>query len=369
MKVKIICILVMTLLIVIPVLPVSGTIDIIIMQINDPHIAYDDYYIVDEDTTLIKEAPGVLDNDYDPEGEELEAYLASEPSNGDLILNLDGSFTYNPNENFYGLDSFTYKAYDGYSSSNIATVNITVNPINDPPTSEDIEVKTYENTPYVFHSTDFPFYDVDEGDTLQGIKTVKLPDKGNLTLYGVDVEVDQEIHVHDIDAGEFRFTPRPNETGEPYTNLSIRVSDGASWSDSSYIVTISVGPFANSAPNIDFYNGPIRGKVGINYQYNIQATDPDGDDVWYYVDWDDGTYDDWFGPFLSGETIIVNHTWVKQGIYRTKAKARDIHGAESDWEELVVTIPKNKPINNPFLNHLQTHPNLFPILQRLLHLL
>lgn len=57
-KSKIICILIMTLLIVIPVLPASGTIDIIIMQINDPPIAYDDYYIVDEDTTLIKEVPG-----------------------------------------------------------------------------------------------------------------------------------------------------------------------------------------------------------------------------------------------------------------------------------------------------------------------
>ncbi|MDP2734062.1 MAG: cadherin-like domain-containing protein, partial [Hoeflea sp.] len=50
-----------------------------------------------------------------------------------LVLNANGSFTYMPNANFNGSDSFTYKANDGAADSNVATVTITVIPVNDPP--------------------------------------------------------------------------------------------------------------------------------------------------------------------------------------------------------------------------------------------
>src|ERR687885_675437 len=50
----------------------------------------------------------------------------SAPSHGTLALNEDGSFTYTPNQTFGGEDSFTYKANDGFTASNAATVTITV---------------------------------------------------------------------------------------------------------------------------------------------------------------------------------------------------------------------------------------------------
>src|SRR5262249_46483572 len=52
---------------------------------------------------------------------------------GSLTMNADGSFTYSPSANFNGSDSFTYKADDGLLDSNVATVSITINPVQDPP--------------------------------------------------------------------------------------------------------------------------------------------------------------------------------------------------------------------------------------------
>jgi hypothetical protein len=94
--------------------------------VNDPPVANDDVYSTDEDTELNVGAPGVLDNDSDPEGEAITAIKVSDPSHGTLTLNGDGSFIYMPDAGFSGSDSFTYKANDGDLDSNIATVSITV---------------------------------------------------------------------------------------------------------------------------------------------------------------------------------------------------------------------------------------------------
>ena len=68
---------------------------------------------VDEDAVLTVAAAGVLTNDTDPEGDPLTAILASGVANGALTFNANGGFTYTPNPNFNGSDSFTYKANDG----------------------------------------------------------------------------------------------------------------------------------------------------------------------------------------------------------------------------------------------------------------
>jgi hypothetical protein len=78
----------------------------------------------------------VLDNDTDADGDPLSAGLVSGTANGVLSLNGDGSFSYTPSPNFNGLDSFTYVANDGLADSNVATVTITVNDVNDPPVAD-----------------------------------------------------------------------------------------------------------------------------------------------------------------------------------------------------------------------------------------
>src|SRR5207245_1653422 len=68
------------------------------------------------------------------------------PSHGTATVNPDGTFTYTPAANYNGADSFTYKANDGSTDSNTSTVNITVNPVNDPPVASAQSVSTNEDT-------------------------------------------------------------------------------------------------------------------------------------------------------------------------------------------------------------------------------
>ena len=101
-------------------------------------MAVNDSYTTAEDTALNVAAPGVLANDTDADSNPLTAVMVTGPAHGTLTLNADGSFTYTPAANYYGQDSFTYKANDGTADSNVATVSITVNPVNDAPTLDGI---------------------------------------------------------------------------------------------------------------------------------------------------------------------------------------------------------------------------------------
>ncbi len=113
---------------------------------NQPPVAVNDSYTTNEDTTLNVPAPGVLGNDTDIDSPTLSAILVSSVSNGSLTLNSNGSFTYTPNPNWNGTDSFTYVANDGIADSNVATVTTTVNPVNDPPVAANDSYSTNEDT-------------------------------------------------------------------------------------------------------------------------------------------------------------------------------------------------------------------------------
>lgn len=92
-----------------------------------PPVAQDDNYTTNEGQTLNVAAPGVLANDSDPNGQALTAVIDTNPTNGTLTLNANGSFTYTPNAGFFGQDTFKYKARDTDNMlSNAATVRITV---------------------------------------------------------------------------------------------------------------------------------------------------------------------------------------------------------------------------------------------------
>ena len=93
---------------------------------NQPPTALDDSYNTPQDTVLTVPAPGVLGNDSDANGDAMTAELRSNPNNGSVSLNADGSFSYTPANGFSGSDSFSYRANDGQDVSNDATVTISV---------------------------------------------------------------------------------------------------------------------------------------------------------------------------------------------------------------------------------------------------
>ena len=90
---------------------------------------------VDLNVGSVNDTPSA--NDTDVDGDTLAASLASQPANGILNLNANGSFTYTPASDFNGTDSFTYSVNDGQADSNVATVTITIGAIDDDPRPTD----------------------------------------------------------------------------------------------------------------------------------------------------------------------------------------------------------------------------------------
>ena len=115
----------------------AATVTITVTAVNDAPVAANDTYVVTEDAPLTIAAPGVLanDSDIDTASTSWTAVLGTGPTSGSLTLNPNGGFTYTPNANFKGSDSFTYFVNDGALASTLpATVTLTVNAVNDAPT-------------------------------------------------------------------------------------------------------------------------------------------------------------------------------------------------------------------------------------------
>lgn len=152
-----------------------------------------------------------------------------------------------------------------------------------------------------------------------------------------------------------------------YYEIRVKIKDGCGneyWSD-----PLTIHIIANSPPNPPAIEGPTSGKAGEEYDYTFVSTDPEGTVIWYYIDWGDESNNGWVGLFISGQEITLSHTWNEKGIYTIKAKAKDVHDAESDWAELTVSMPRNKMLSNSFFQRfLQQFPNAFPILRYLLGL-
>ena len=120
---------------------------------NSAPSAVADSYSTGEDNMLTVPVNGVLGNDSDSDSDPLTAILVAAPANAQsFALLADGSFTYVPADNFNGVDGFTYKANDGQDDSNIVTVSITVNAVNDQPVLSGVPANAIipEEAPYGF---------------------------------------------------------------------------------------------------------------------------------------------------------------------------------------------------------------------------
>jgi C1A family cysteine protease len=163
----------------------------------------------------------------------------------------------------------------------------------------------------------------------------------------------------------------PTETGCTYTSPD---GSSGSWVDRGTgspksDVAIRLRISGDNPPSDPTITGQSSGNAGTSYPYDFVSTDPEVDEVSYYIKWGDGSETDWTPFQNSGTKYTESHTWSTQGTYNIEAKARDIYGVESDWEILTVTIPRNKMITNSlFFSLLERFPNAFPILRYLLGL-
>ncbi len=104
---------------------------------------------------------------------------------------------------------------------------------------------------------------------------------------------------------------------------------------------------SNSPPETPVIEGRRRVKNETVYDFTFSATDPDADDVYYYIVWGRGFIDEhkWIGPFASGEEIILNHSWIyyeelSAGDFTIFVKAKDSYGFESNWATHDIKVMK-----------------------------
>lgn len=121
--------------------------DIVMTVTNLPPTVGADAVSVDEDAVL--NGTSLLANDEDPEGTSITILAETKTTaHGEVVIHADGTFTYTPVHNYFGSDSFTYQVCDSYSTvaCSTGTVNITVNPMQDPPVATDDVFSTPEDT-------------------------------------------------------------------------------------------------------------------------------------------------------------------------------------------------------------------------------
>lgn len=167
-----------------------------------------------------------------------------------------------------------------------------------------------------------------------------------------------------------RFLANPNTEDGIYQNTGYNVAQNTLYLDSTHPSCIILPNYnGNYAPIRPTIIGPNRGEAGIEYSFKFKSTDPENEDIFYYVDWGDETNTGWLGPYAAGTEITVNHTWTVVKNYQIKAKAKDIMGDECEWSYHSMNLPRAKIIRNPIiLELLERILNAFPILSRLLGL-
>ena len=243
------------------------------IAIDDPDVSTPAAYTIPEEGSLITSAggapAGVLDNDT---GGATAAVLVSGPSAGTLTggLAVDGSFTYEPNADFNGADQFTYVANAGGPNSNVATVDITVTPVNDAP----VAVADNETTPVDTATViDVVANDTDVDGNLN-------PTSANTACVTCSTPLNGGL-VNNSD-GTFTYTPGAGYSGPD--GFVYEVCDTAPACDTA-TVTIDVSGVATNIPPVanDDTTSVQRGTTLSGYNIVANDSDPDGTIDWNSV--------------------------------------------------------------------------------------
>ena len=165
----------------------------------------------DEDT-----AANITLTGSDVDGDALSYTVLTLPAHG-LLSGIAPNVVYTPDANFNGSDSFTFQVNDGQAGSNVATVNIMVSPVNDPPSANGQEVNADEDTATNITLTGS---DVD-GDALS-YTVLTPPAHGSLSGDAPDVVYTPAANYHGGDS--FTFQMNDSQAGSNVATVSITVS-------------------------------------------------------------------------------------------------------------------------------------------------
>ena len=117
----------------------------------------------------------------------------------------------------------------------------------------------------------------------------------------------------------------------------------------------------NTAPQVPVLKGVTDGRKGYTYEFCFSTHDAENNEIWYHIDWGNDETDEWVGPYASGETLHLSHSWDQMGHYTIRVKSKDIYGAESGEQAHTITIKKDKARTVALPNFLKTISFLFRV--------
>jgi len=194
---------------------------------NVAPVANADSYASASATAKTVSAPGVLGNDTDGNGDKLTASVVTQPSNGSLDFNADGSFVYTPGSGFTGTDSFTYRVSDGsvYSAPAQVTIGVADSSVRGPFAMADSYSVGINSTLNVANVTGVLANDIDTVGRGMTALIVLQPSHGTLAL---------------ADDGSFTYTPATGYSGpDTFTYVA---ADGSAVSNATDVSITVVQP-------------------------------------------------------------------------------------------------------------------------------
>ena len=197
----------------------------------------------------------------DNDGDALTYSIADNGSKGTAVITnaTTGAYTYTPDANENGEDTFTFRANNGTADSNTATITVTITPKNDVPVAADGVLTTNEDTA---GSSTLVATDVDDGDTLT-YSVVANGSKGT-------------VAITDTATGAYTYTPTQGESGTD--TFTFKVNDGTEDSDTGTI-TVTI----NSLGKPMAENGALNAKEDTEANGTLSATDADEDPLTYSI--------------------------------------------------------------------------------------
>ncbi|MCB2040934.1 MAG: tandem-95 repeat protein, partial [Rhodoferax sp.] len=295
----------------------DGTLIVNVLPVNARPNGQDVSAVTDEDLAVQILLPGF---DVETARGNLIFDPVQQPTHGSLILGPGGLWTYTPDADFNGVDTFTYTVTDrgdpdGSTGNALvsapSTVTVTVRPVNDAPRFGTIVSPT-----------------VDEGQTLSFAVPGIDPDGDTLT-YSLAGPAIAGASI-DASTGVLTFAAADGALTVPFT---VRVSDGISSTDAHFDVIV-----ANVAPSIAL-TGASSVDVNVPYTINFSATDPGQDTISsWLVRWGDGTT-----QTLAGSATSATRSYSSGGNFSITVTATDEDGSYTSAPLAVRAIAPNRP--------------------------
>ena len=242
-----------------------STVEVMVNKVNDtPQVTSTNIHTIDEDTS-VTDTIVVLDPDVN-DGTDPDSYtiqITTDVADGEVILDsLTGEYTYTPDEHFNGSDSFTVKVTDEHDAETSKTVNITVDPVNDPPVAEDdgvIEIAEDGDVDIDVLANDDDIDLTREGDNLTISETSGV-DNGTVVIAPdgkfLNFDADPDWYGTEV----FTYTVKDKENATDHAEVTVTVN------------AVNDGPIISDVPD------QIIAEDGTTGALNFTVTDVDDDD-------------------------------------------------------------------------------------------